>query len=622
MRPMDRFVSVKFERVIHGSVAGLLAAGLLGMAAPAGAQNTVPDPVNLSSARPGDRKVSLHFKKPDDGGSPIIRYEYQARVGTGSYPATWTPVPEFTGTVAATLDLLVVIESLADGTALANGTAYAFQLRAVNGVGAGMPGTEQTGTPQANVRATYTFGPEQGIIERRPYAPAPRVPANQFASLLGAIHDPDGLDTANNHDDRFTYEWEWIRVVAENETVIAGAGDRGTKITEYFLTPADVGSQIKARVRYRDDRYNEEEFVTDLFPAHGTILPAAACPAPTYTGGAAEIWQNELEIRDVDHDGPIPNRYGVVKYRNFQLADGTEFTAGSNTYMIDEIYRATTGTEAGKQIFGLTADLTETDKNQLTLYVCDETYPLADATLQTMAHRYEWPTTADWATYITRTIRLARDAVAPTVTRATISGASLAITFSEDLDDGSIPATTDFTVEVGGEPVELETGSRTVISGSTVTLTMAEAPPSGSTITVGYAQPGTGKLRDPAQNVVAEFTATVTRPGSGPIVSPANPPGAPGSLVATPGDSQVVFAWNAPASTGGAQVTRYEVRHAEGTSVPAGTPWNSAGLELEWTVADLTNGQQYAFEVRAVNSAGSRGGGGHDRHATARAARA
>ena len=603
MRPRNRYFLAILGRESRGVVAslfafGLLAAALLACAAPAAAQNTVPDAELNVKAEPGDEKVSLHFKEPDDGGSPITRYEYRVKVATGSYPATWTRVPEFTGNVGATLDLFVVVESLAGGTALANGTEYAFQVRAVNGVGAGMP-DEDMATPQANVPARYTLGPERGIIERRPLAPAPRVPADQHVSLIGAIIDTDLQSVADEGDGRFTYEWEWIRVRAGSETAIAGAGagDRGERTTEYVLTPADVGSQIKARVRYRDDRYNEEEFVTALFPASGTILPAAACAAPTYTGGAAEIWQDELKIEDIDHALPTPNRYGVFGSRMF--------TAGSNTYEIDGIYRETVGADADKLSFGLTADLTETDKNQLILYVCDEAYPLIDATLLPTRHNYLWPDTDDWSTYLTRTVRLGRDAVAPTVTRARISGASLTVAFSEDLDGGSIPATAAFAVEVGGEPAELETGSTVVLGGDRVTLTLAEAPSSGSTITLDYSQPGTGKLRDPARNDVADFTATATEPAPPPVVSRGNPPGAPRTLVATPGDSQVVLVWKAPASSGGRRVTRYEARHAEGTSVPAGTPWESAGLELEWTVADLTNGQQYAFEVRAVNSAGA-----------------
>ena len=87
-------------------------------------------------------------------------------------------------------------------------------------------------------------------------------------------------------------------------------------------------------------------------------------------------------------------------------------------------------------------------------------------------------------------------------------------------------------------------------------------------------------------------------------VTPLGMPSVPESLTATGGDGEVVLEWSAPADDGGSPVTGYEYRFAAGTAVPGDTPWQSAGLDLEWTLTGLTNGQQYAFEVRALNSAG------------------
>ena len=86
--------------------------------------------------------------------------------------------------------------------------------------------------------------------------------------------------------------------------------------------------------------------------------------------------------------------------------------------------------------------------------------------------------------------------------------------------------------------------------------------------------------------------------------TPLGMPSVPESLTATGGDGEVVLEWTEPADDGGAPVTGYEYRFAAGTAVPGDTPWQSAGLDLEWTVTGLTNGQQYAFEVRARNRVG------------------
>ena len=80
--------------------------------------------------------------------------------------------------------------------------------------------------------------------------------------------------------------------------------------------------------------------------------------------------------------------------------------------------------------------------------------------------------------------------------------------------------------------------------------------------------------------------------------TPATTPGAPQGLRWVPGDEQVTLSWDAPSSDGGSAVTRYEYE------IDGSGTWIDAGLDLEETVPDLTNGQRYTFAVRAVNAAG------------------
>ena len=75
-------------------------------------------------------------------------------------------------------------------------------------------------------------------------------------------------------------------------------------------------------------------------------------------------------------------------------------------------------------------------------------------------------------------------------------------------------------------------------------------------------------------------------------------PGAPLNLSATPGDSEVTLTWETPSSDGGASITRYEYQMDSSGS------WTSTGMNLSETITNLNNGQQYIFEVRAVNSPG------------------
>ena len=184
------------------------------------------------------------------------------------------------------------------------------------------------------------------------------------------------------------------------------------------------------------------------------------------------------------------------------------------------------------------------------------------------------------------------DNTAPTVTITGVPGTSSApftatFTFSE--------AVTGFVV--GDITLGNATASNFTVTSTTV-YTALITPTAYGTVTVDVAV-------NVAQDAVGNDNTAATQASStysgrrGPSV-----PGAPASLTATAGDEEVALVWSAPADDGGSPVTGYEYRFAAGTTVPGDTPWQSAGLDLEWTVTGLTNGQQYAFEVRASNRVG------------------
>ena len=99
----------------------------------------------------------------------------------------------------------------------------------------------------------------------------------------------------------------------------------------------------------------------------------------------------------------------------------------------------------------------------------------------------------------------------------------------------------------------------------------------------------------------------VNAQGTGPaaeIQATPGQPSAPQSLTATSEDGAVVLRWSAPADEGSSRILHYQMRSAEGASVPAGTPWSWAGTTTVGVFRQLTNGTLYSFEVRAVNAQG------------------
>ena len=213
------------------------------------------------------------------------------------------------------------------------------------------------------------------------------------------------------------------------------------------------------------------------------------------------------------------------------------------------------------------------------------------------------------------------DTTAPAFASAAANGAALVITFDEDLAAAASLANSAFTVKKtasGGSEatVALSTTVAPVISGTTVTLTLDTALVStDGSVKVTYTKPTTGsanKLVDAAGNETATFTdQTVTN--NTPAVT-VTVPGAPTSFAATAGDAAVTLSWAAPASDGGGAITEYEYRYSTGSTVSSSAMWTdvtdgsdsgtSTADETGVTISSLTNGTGYAFEVRAVNSAG------------------
>ena len=157
--------------------------------------------------------------------------------------------------------------------------------------------------------------------------------------------------------------------------------------------------------------------------------------------------------------------------------------------------------------------------------------------------------------------------------------AQLVVTWTE------VDNATGYTVQwmSGGQGYNIGDRQATVTTGSTTRYTIPSLT-NGTPYTVRVIATRTGATDGPPS---AEVKGT-----------PFTTPGAPQHLSGVPGDAQVMLTWDAPSSDGGSAILRYEY------AIDDSGTWIDAGLDLEETVPGLTNGQQYAFEVRAVNSAG------------------
>ena len=162
--------------------------------------------------------------------------------------------------------------------------------------------------------------------------------------------------------------------------------------------------------------------------------------------------------------------------------DDTTFSVGSNNYVIDAAFKFISN---GQLKFGLTSDLSTTDRAQLTLHVCDDSFAFSAATLDSVSG-YDWSTSIDdWSSETTRTLYLSVPSDTTLSTDATLSalalsGVTLAPTF--------VSTTETYTATVG----------------NSVTATTVTATPTHSGATVAFKDGDDNALTNPVSLAVGD----------------------------------------------------------------------------------------------------------------------
>ena len=109
------------------------------------------------------------------------------------------------------------------------------------------------------------------------------------------------------------------------------------------------------------------------------------------------------------------------------------------------------------------------------------------------------------------------DTTAPALVSATVDGTALVLTYDRELDGGSSPDNSAFTVHEDGTAL---TVSGVTVSGTTVTLTLSPAVTTGTVVKVTYTVPGTGPVQDADGNqALALASRNVVNNTSGTLVS-------------------------------------------------------------------------------------------------------
>ena len=194
------------------------------------------------------------------------------------------------------------------------------------------------------------------------------------------------------------------------------------------------------------------------------------------------------------------------------------------------------------------------------------------------------------------------DNTPPSFASASVNGAELEITFSEELDETATPAADAFTVQADSSPV---TVSGVAVSGARVTLTLADTAAAGQMVTVAYTQPATDPvLRDPAGNPAESFAAQTANNsiGNNPPVA-ANP--IPDQTATTGSEFSYAFPENAFTDPDGHTLTYTALQQGDDTALPAWLEFDAGTRTFSGTPPDGAEGQ-LTLKVTADDGNGGR----------------
>ena len=293
-----------------------------------------------------------------------------------------------------------------------------------------------------------------------------------LTATTSGLRDEDGLDNAV-----FAYQWVRAELGAQSGEDIAGATG-----SSYVVTADDVGKAISVRVSFTDDAGNEESAPSSHAVVAATALPQTRAPDPP---GAPDVSPHESGSLAVSWTAPASDGGSAITGYKVQWKEA----ADSWDTPADVSEAATTG--ASHTITGLT-DGTAYAVRVLAINDIGEGLPSDDGE------------------------GTPRETVPPELSGASVDGATLTLTFNEALDEDSKPATTAFTVTVGGN---VRAADYVDVIGGAVTLTLASAVTSQDTVTVSYAVPASEsaeRLRDAVGNAAASFIGRSVTNDTGP----------------------------------------------------------------------------------------------------------
>ncbi len=547
-------------------------------------------PTDLT-AEAGDTKVTLTWTLPTNAGK-IDKVQWRHAAATSVPPETgWDDL-------AADATSVEVIN-------LTNGTQYAFEVRAVNTAG-NSAAASTTATPDVTPNAPTDLTAEAGDTK---------------VTLTWTLPTNAGkIDTV-----------QWRRAAATSVPPETGWDDLAADATSVEVINLTNGTQYAFEVRAVNTAGNSAAASTtatpDVTPNPPTDLTAEAGDTkvtltwtlPTNAGKIDTVqWRHAAAASVPPETGWDDLAADATSVEAINLTNGTQYAF--------EVRAVNTAGNSAAASTTATPDVTPNAPTDLTAEVGDTkvtltwTLPTNAGKIDTVQWRHAaaasvppetgWDDLAADATSV-EVINLTNGTQYAFEVRAVNTAGNSAAASTTATPDVTPNAPTDLTAEVGDTKVTL-TWTLPTNAGKIDTVQWRHAAATSVPPETGWDDLAANATSVEVINLTngtqyAFEVRAVNTAGNGTVASttaiPDVMPNAPSNLTAGVGDKVVRLAWTAPSG----RVTGYEVRYGQGTSVPSTTTWtpiaNSASA-TDHTVTNLVNGSTYAFEVRAVNTAG------------------
>lgn len=555
-----------------------------------------PAAPDVSGLVESDRRITISFSAPANGGTPITNYEYSLDGGT-----SWTA--RFPASASAPLVV----------SGLTNGTAYGVRLRAVNAVGSGAASTTLIGTP-------------------RTVPGAPTIDADTIVGVDGALDvvftapDTDGGSTITSYQYSTDAGATWrvresggasspLRITTrstDGETPLTGGKTYPVEIRAVNAAGAGAASAVAAGITTTAPDapviesitgHDASATVTFTIPANGGAaitgfeyrlddgewLDAGSLSGDLVISGLNNSVTYQVEVRAVNDVGAGPaSAPRTVRVHTTPGAPTIEdVVSGDQTLRV----AFTPGTDGGADLEtyqcstdgGATWRTRAAGSTGSPLVITTESRPgshdLINATVYAVQIRARNSAGAGDAT-LTWLAAPRGAPQAPTAITVSEGDGHLSVAFTPGSDGGSAITAIQYQLDGGAW---LDTGSLT------------------GPFTIGGLTNGTSydvAVRARSAIGAGEASATVS-------ATPRTVPGAPTMVTASVAKSSTVLSWAAPASNGGVPVTGYTATLYDAPT--GGSPIASCTTTGARTcsVTGLTNGTTSYAGVVAANEAGA-----------------